>query len=107
MTICCPGELQSVDGYMNIALEKTEEYVQGTKRRTYGDAFVRGNNGQYFVYLSSHTHANDVSSNVYLWGLTVATYMERWEEFAESMEASDELAAWCTIITLHPEAEVL
>jgi hypothetical protein len=40
------GELQSVDGYMNIALEKTEEYVNGNKRRTYGDAFVRGNNGK-------------------------------------------------------------
>ena len=40
------GELQSVDGYMNIALEKTEEYVNGAKRRTYGDAFVRGNNGE-------------------------------------------------------------
>lgn len=39
------GELQSVDGYMNIALEKTEEHVDGVKRRTYGDAFVRGNNG--------------------------------------------------------------
>lgn len=39
------GELQSVDGYMNIALEKTEEYVSGAKRRSYGDAFVRGNNG--------------------------------------------------------------
>lgn len=39
------GELQSVDGYMNIALEKTEEYVNGAKRRSYGDAFVRGNNG--------------------------------------------------------------
>lgn len=31
---------------MNIALEKTEEYVNGTKRRDYGDAFVRGNNGE-------------------------------------------------------------
>jgi U6 snRNA-associated Sm-like protein LSm6 len=40
------GELQSVDGYMNIALEKTEEYVQGVKKRSYGDAFVRGNNGK-------------------------------------------------------------
>jgi U6 snRNA-associated Sm-like protein LSm6 len=40
------GELQSVDGYMNIALEKAEEYVNGVKRRTYGDAFVRGNNGE-------------------------------------------------------------
>lgn len=31
---------------MNIALEKTDEYVNGQKRRTYGDAFVRGNNGE-------------------------------------------------------------
>ncbi|KAK4165826.1 U6 snRNA-associated Sm-like protein LSm6 [Cladorrhinum sp. PSN259] len=41
------GELQSVDGYMNVALEKTDEYVKGVKRRTYGDAFVRGNNVMY------------------------------------------------------------
>lgn len=39
------GELQSVDGYMNIALEKCQEFVNGQHRRTYGDAFVRGNNG--------------------------------------------------------------
>jgi U6 snRNA-associated Sm-like protein LSm6 len=39
------GELQSVDGYMNIALEKCQEHVNGKLRRTYGDAFVRGNNG--------------------------------------------------------------
>lgn len=30
---------------MNIALEQTKEYVEGKLRRTYGDAFVRGNNG--------------------------------------------------------------
>jgi U6 snRNA-associated Sm-like protein LSm6 len=30
---------------MNIALEKTEEFVNGKLRRSYGDAFVRGNNG--------------------------------------------------------------
>jgi U6 snRNA-associated Sm-like protein LSm6 len=40
------GELQSVDGYMNIALEKCQEYVNGQARRNYGDAFVRGNNGK-------------------------------------------------------------
>jgi len=39
--------LSSVDGYMNIALEKTEEYVDGLLRRSYGDTFVRGNNGDY------------------------------------------------------------
>lgn len=43
------GELQSVDGYMNIALEKTEEHVNGVKKRSYGDAFVRGNNGQFAI----------------------------------------------------------
>jgi U6 snRNA-associated Sm-like protein LSm6 len=32
---------------MNIALEKTEEYVDGELRRSYGDAFVRGNNGTH------------------------------------------------------------
>jgi len=44
------GELQSVDGYMNIALEKCQEFVNGELRRTYGDAFVRGNN---VLYISS------------------------------------------------------
>ncbi|KAE9381627.1 hypothetical protein N431DRAFT_321965 [Stipitochalara longipes BDJ] len=39
------GVLQSIDGYMNLALEKCEEYVDGVKKRSYGDAFVRGNNG--------------------------------------------------------------
>lgn len=32
---------------MNIALEKTQEYVDGKFRRNYGDAFVRGNNGAH------------------------------------------------------------
>ncbi|KAL2072487.1 hypothetical protein VTL71DRAFT_11830 [Oculimacula yallundae] len=41
------GELQSIDGYMNLALEKCEEHVDGGKRRSYGDAFVRGNNVMY------------------------------------------------------------
>ena len=40
------GELQSVDGYMNIALEKCQEFVNGKLRRSYGDAFIRGNNGE-------------------------------------------------------------
>ena len=47
--ICGAGELQSVDGYMNIALEQTREFVEGKLRRTYGDAFVRGNNGMLFL----------------------------------------------------------
>jgi len=37
---------------MNIALEKTEEHVNGVKKRSYGDAFVRGNNGKLFFKLN-------------------------------------------------------
>ena len=49
--------LSCLDGYMNIALEQTEEYVNGVRTNTYGDAFVRGNNGK----LISHRHARACS----------------------------------------------
>lgn len=39
------GVLSCLDGYMNIALEKTEEHVNGRVTNRYGDAFIRGNNG--------------------------------------------------------------
>ncbi|KAL7749789.1 U4/U6-U5 snRNP complex subunit lsm6 [Sorochytrium milnesiophthora] len=44
--IACLTErlLACLDGYMNIALEQTEEYVNGVRKNSYGDAFVRGNN---------------------------------------------------------------
>lgn len=41
-----PGILSCLDGYMNIALEHTDEYVDGVKKNHYGDAFIRGNNGE-------------------------------------------------------------
>ena len=42
-----PGVLACLDGYMNIALEQTEEYVNGQLKNKYGDAFIRGNNGRW------------------------------------------------------------
>eukprot|EP00389_Voromonas_pontica_P003753 GDKH01005550.1.p1 GENE.GDKH01005550.1~~GDKH01005550.1.p1 ORF type:complete len:80 (+),score=3.36 GDKH01005550.1:127-366(+) len=41
------GVLASLDGFMNIAMENTEEYVDGKMKKTYGDAFIRGNNVLY------------------------------------------------------------
>ncbi|THH15092.1 hypothetical protein EW146_g5331 [Bondarzewia mesenterica] len=41
------GVLSCLDGYMNIALEQTEEYVNGNVTNRYGDAFIRGNNVLY------------------------------------------------------------
>ncbi|MED6292628.1 U4/U6-U5 snRNP complex subunit lsm6, partial [Characodon lateralis] len=38
------GVLACLDGYMNIAIEQTEEYVNGQLKNKYGDAFLRGNN---------------------------------------------------------------
>lgn len=38
------GILVCIDGYMNIAMEQTEEFVEGQLKNNYGDAFIRGNN---------------------------------------------------------------
>lgn len=43
------GILACLDGYMNIAMEQTEEYVDGQLKAKYGDCFIRGNNGAYCV----------------------------------------------------------
>ena len=40
---------------MNIALEQTEEYVNGAVTNRYGDTFVRGNNGAFILTLSVFT----------------------------------------------------
>lgn len=44
------GILACLDGYMNIAMEQTEEYVNGQLKNKYGDAFIRGNNGKYQLF---------------------------------------------------------
>lgn len=46
------GILASLDERMNIAMENTKEYLDGELVKTYGDAFIRGNN----VYYISHDH---------------------------------------------------
>lgn len=41
---------------MNIAMEDTTEHVDGVLKTTYGDAFIRGNNGMFlflFVFFFS------------------------------------------------------
>eukprot|EP00276_Gloeochaete_wittrockiana_P013426 CAMPEP_0184334136 /NCGR_PEP_ID=MMETSP1089-20130417/3040_1 /TAXON_ID=38269 ORGANISM="Gloeochaete wittrockiana, Strain SAG46.84" /NCGR_SAMPLE_ID=MMETSP1089 /ASSEMBLY_ACC=CAM_ASM_000445 /LENGTH=74 /DNA_ID=CAMNT_0026658319 /DNA_START=15 /DNA_END=236 /DNA_ORIENTATION=+ len=37
------GILVSLDGCMNIAMEQTEEYVDGQLKNKYADTFIRGN----------------------------------------------------------------
>lgn len=37
---------------MNIALEETTEHVDGVLKSSYGDAFIRGNNGTYRVLMA-------------------------------------------------------
>lgn len=44
--VCKKGVLACLDGYMNIAMEQTEEYVNGQLKAKYGDCFIRGNNGE-------------------------------------------------------------
>jgi U6 snRNA-associated Sm-like protein LSm6 len=42
------GILACLDGFMNIAMEQTEEYLDGHLKARYGDCFIRGNNGKCF-----------------------------------------------------------
>ncbi|CAK9436489.1 uncharacterized protein LODBEIA_P10470 [Lodderomyces beijingensis] len=41
------GDLQTIDGYMNVVLENGREVVNGDVTRNYGDVFLRGNNVLY------------------------------------------------------------
>eukprot|EP00871_Galdieria_phlegrea_P002568 jgi/Galph1/3311/GphlegSOOS_G1962.1 len=43
------GVLACLDGYMNIAMEQTEEYVGSQLKNKYGDTFIRGNNVLYIA----------------------------------------------------------
>jgi U6 snRNA-associated Sm-like protein LSm6 len=45
------GILACLDGFMNIAMEQTEEYVDGQLKNRYGDCFIRGNNGKSLLRL--------------------------------------------------------
>jgi hypothetical protein len=61
------GVLACLDGYMNIAMEQTEEFVDGQLKAKYGDCFVRGNNGELFTwgrrfYLYIHRHMQKVQA---------------------------------------------
>jgi U6 snRNA-associated Sm-like protein LSm6 len=75
------GVLACLDGYMNIAMEQTEEYVDGQLKAKYGDCFIRGNNGTFlhsFVYTSCARPYNDTHL---LYGLLVlrSTYNHNHE----------------------------
>lgn len=41
------GIMVCLDGYLNIALEQAEEYVNGQLKNKYGDVMIRGNNVLY------------------------------------------------------------
>lgn len=44
------GVLACLDGFMNIAMEQTEEYIDGQLKNRYGDCFIRGNNGRDILH---------------------------------------------------------
>ncbi|KAM3288888.1 sm-like protein LSM36B [Capsicum chacoense] len=53
------GILACLDGYMNIAMEQTEEYVNGQLKNKYGDAFIRGNNEFLSACSALHQHIEE------------------------------------------------
>mmetsp|Transcript_27245 Transcript_27245/g.63868 ORF Transcript_27245/g.63868 Transcript_27245/m.63868 type:complete len:105 (-) Transcript_27245:344-658(-) len=52
------GVLACLDGYLNIAMEQTQEYgLDGQLKATYGDCFIRGNN---VLHISSQAKRKSV-----------------------------------------------
>jgi U6 snRNA-associated Sm-like protein LSm6 len=60
------GILACLDGFLNIAMEQTEEYVDGQLKNRYGDCFIRGNNGKMqlcpILYMSYKSQRLCISS---------------------------------------------
>lgn len=52
------GVLACLDGFMNIAMEQTEEYVDGQLKNKYGDCFIRGNNGKLMTIAVGEIFSN-------------------------------------------------
>jgi U6 snRNA-associated Sm-like protein LSm6 len=61
---------------MNIALEQTKEYVNGILHRSYGDAFIRGNNGE-FVIICCYSQIANNASDVYISRLLAVMFVLR------------------------------
>lgn len=94
------GELQSIDGYMNLALEKCEEHVDGVKKRSYGDAFVRGNNGEY-AHLRAHSFAN-LYSYVHLSRLKLLSFEPR-DMHSKGVQGIQVTASGVGIVKIRPQ----
>ncbi|KAH9261624.1 U6 snRNA-associated Sm-like protein LSm6 [Batrachochytrium salamandrivorans] len=43
------GVLACLDGFLNVAMEQTEEYENGVRKAQLGDCFIRGNNVMYIA----------------------------------------------------------
>ena len=54
---------------MNIALEQTEEHVNGIVTNRYGDAFIRGNNGWSFLIRHDRSLSYSSSTQYYTYQL--------------------------------------
>lgn len=60
------GTLSCLDGYMNIAMEETSEWVNGSEKNRFGDAFIRGNNGECEVWQEHASKRQGTEANVSL-----------------------------------------
>ncbi|MCS7117599.1 MAG: hypothetical protein NZ957_02275 [Thaumarchaeota archaeon] len=47
------GKLIEVDTYMNLVLERVEEYVNGNRRASYPHLLIRGNNVVYVAVVEN------------------------------------------------------
>lgn len=56
------GLLASVDGYMNLQLANTEEYIDGTRTGNLGEALIRCNNVLYIRGIEDEDDDEDMEA---------------------------------------------
>ncbi|KAJ7427240.1 hypothetical protein WISP_08760 [Willisornis vidua] len=99
------GVLACLDGYMNIALEQTEEYVNGQLKNKYGDAFIRGNNGIHHKNAAEKTIGRNsgmawekCQGKMLLWGTSISSPEKSMEDGRRTHTA---IVGWaCTTLCL-------
>lgn len=97
------GILACLDGYMNIAMEQTEEYVNGQLKNKYGDAFIRGNNVLY-ISTSKRTLAEGAQLSI-LPRNKIICYHAIYEYNFMQIKRGLASEYWVNTISIYPRTE--
>ena len=97
---------------MNIAMEQTEEYVNGQLKAKYGDTFIRGNNGEKLCQIEDPTPTHVAPwlnpHHTYMWSSsTHASFVHQHAEEVMTTNVQRVAAALGARHTVNPRGGIL